>query len=123
MTAYQFLTYVGHFITAGHFRGHGIHSPYLYDFIRSVVIRKGDIVELTRSRYPEKEIEVCNSVEELFNSTAYISFLMEPFRSSSEHALWKSRRAAESCLSIHLPHHIIIFRDPKLNNQHFSVRR
>lgn len=37
---YRFSTYLRHITTAIHTGGHGIHSPFLFDFIRNIVMEK-----------------------------------------------------------------------------------
>ncbi|QQS50651.1 MAG: hypothetical protein IPM71_13840 [Bacteroidota bacterium] len=35
-----------HFLTAGYYKGHGVHSPVVYDFVRNVVYGKGKLGSL-----------------------------------------------------------------------------
>jgi len=123
MTAAELYTYIGHFIKARHYRGHGIHSPYLYAFVREVVLQKGELPKLIADKYPGKEIEIVTNVNEALSSSAYITILHRPFRTFEEKRLWKNARPTKEILTVHLPHDMIIFRDERLHNQHFSIRR
>lgn len=123
MTFAELITYLGHLIKARHFRGHGIHSPYLYSYVREVVIKRGDIYHLTVAKYPGKRIEVVTDVSSALSSDAYITILHRPFRTMDERRLWKTERSGKEFLTIHLPHDIVIFRDERLHNQHFTIRR
>ncbi len=123
MNRSRFVTYLNHFIKARHYRGHGIHSPYLYSYVREVVIVKGDICKMTIDRYPEKKVQVTDSAEEALNSDAYISIIKKPFKTVEDKKFWHANRPGMNILTIHLPHHIVIFRDNRVHNQHFEIRR
>lgn len=123
MTKTQFTTFISHIIKARHYRGHGIHSPYLYSYVREVIIKKGDLCDLTIKKYPGKKIEITTDTEVALNSDAYISILKSPFKTKAEKKYWKTNRPSKKILTVHLPHYMVIFRDERVHNQHFMIRK
>lgn len=123
MSGYQLYMRLKHLFMARHFRGHGIHSPYLYDFVRNILIRSDirHISEALACHYPSRRIVDVWSVVEI-PTDAYIVVLWGPFRCSADRAEWASWRSSNACLSVWLKRCIVIFFDTRLNDQHFAIR-
>lgn len=123
MTICKLATRINHFFTAKHYRGHGIHSPFLYDFIREVVIKNDseNIVKAIQNHYAPHRVEQVSSIDGI-SKGAYIAILESPFVSKSEREKWLNWRGKNKCLTVHLKNYMVIFFDQRLNNQHFKVR-
>lgn len=123
MTLFELGTRINHFFTAKHFRGHGIHSPFLYDFVRTVVLkdRKKEFVMRVENRYWPNRTQFVNSVDRI-DFFAYAVILSHPFSSRYQYKKWLVWRKKHRCLSVHLPGHIVIFFDRRLQDQHFKIR-
>ncbi len=108
MTGYQLKTRWIHFWTARHWRGHGIHSPFLYGFVRGVVLR-----------VPRKEWT--RVIFERYG-TQQVRLLPEPFTDRREHEMFEAWVAAHPSAVVELPGLIVVFLDPALQPQRFRVR-
>lgn len=123
MTWFELGVRINHFFTAKHYRGHGIHSPYLYDFVRNVLVttKNQDLVQRIEEKYlPHKTIFI-NSLDNI-DKEAYIAILARPFRSKNHYRKWIAWRKKHPCTSVHLKNFVILFFDNKLQNQHFKIR-
>lgn len=120
---YLFYSRLRHFFVAKHYRGHGVHSPFMYDFIRTVVM--GDEAEnfilRVENRYWPNKTKFVSSVDQL-DSFYYVSVLGEPFRSRLQYKKWLQWRSDHKCMSIYLKGYLVVFFDRRLPNQHFVVR-
>lgn len=109
-----------HSLTARHYRGHGIHSPFLYDFIRTVLLKSSsqkDMLQRVEEKYNSRPLEI-SAISEI--SSASIVFLPSNILNHSD--IWSKWRSENECLSIWLKYGILLFFDPKLPNQHFNIR-
>lgn len=108
MTIYQFYTRIEHLLTARHWRGHGVHSPAMYWFIRNVLIptRKKDLPATIRALYPPHEVALWPN----------------PFATRREKQLFRRWYAENHVVVAHLPGLIVLFFDPKRPKQYFKIR-
>lgn len=109
---------IQHFFVARHYRGHGVHSPFLYDFIRKILMKscsKEDLLTKIHQNYnllpiTSRDFDECNSG---------IVFIPNEFLHLGSFQLWRSGRV---CLSLWTKYGVLIFFDPKLPNQHYNLR-
>lgn len=123
MTSYQLYMRVKHFFVACYYRGHGIHSPSLYQVVRQVFMKyPADKLALgLQVFFPDSLVDVVSDVQGL-DSQADIILLLNPFNSWKEKKGWEKWRAENSCRSVWLKSALVIFRDPQFPNQHFDIR-
>ncbi len=108
MTLYQLYTRLEHFFTARHWRGHGVHSPAMYDFIRNVVI-------------PTPKRELPAAIRAAY-SPDQVALLPNPFATRLEKQAFRQWYAQNHVVVADLPGLIVLFFDPKRPKQYFRIR-
>lgn len=127
MTAYQIYTRLKHSLVAKHWRGHGVHSPMMYDFIRTVVMptpRKW-LAEAIIVRYGGAgNVAVVDSMSGLENERekANVVLLNEPFLTAEERRRFKEWYGDNNVVAVHLQGLMVLFFDTKLKKQFYSIR-
>ncbi len=111
-----------HFFVARHRKGHGIHSPFLYDFLRAYYLSSGRDKLLTLLKARGFDFVMTESAQELAAATAEVVLWKKPFQNKSELEQWEHWRESNTALSLWLGAYVLVFKNPKLPNQHFVVR-
>ena len=125
MTPYQAYTRLRHFFTARHWRGHGVHSPFIYKFVRETALGtpSRELPAKIKAAYPDRNITETIRMEEFPAETENaIIMLREPFRNSRQERLWKRWSETNHCAAVHLQGLLVVFSDKKLQKQFFKVR-
>lgn len=125
MNRYQLYTRLKHALRATHWRGHTVHSPMMYRFIREVVLptRRRQLTDTIVRRYGEERVAVVESVKELQAVTdKEIVVLREPFRSADERHAFEAWLGRTHVVVAHLQGLLVLFFDPKLQKQFFRIR-
>lgn len=131
MNRYQLYTRFRHAATAGHWRGHGIHSPMMYRFVREVAmpVRRRALAAAIVERYGAERVAAVDSVAELTAlpadeaaGTKRIVLLREPFRSAGERKTFAGWFNRTHVVAAHFQGLLVLFFDPKLQKQFFRIR-
>ena len=123
MTYYQLYSRLRHFFVARHYRGHGIHSPSLYDLVRQVFMKSpSDEIERNLAEVFPNALIISSGDIQVLESQADIKIVLRPFKSSADYRRWCVWRAENACQSVWLKSALVIFHDPRLQNQHFDIR-
>lgn len=125
MTGYQLYIRLRHALTARHWRGHGIHSPMMYRFVREVVLpqRRRRLPEVIATRYGAENVRFVRSVAEVTDGEAKrVICLLEPFRTARERRDFERWYAETHVVAAHLQGLLVLFFDPKLQKQFFRIR-
>lgn len=125
MTGYQLYIRLRHALTARHWRGHGIHSPMMYRFVREVVLpqRRRRLPEVIATRYGAENVRFVHSVAEVTDGEAKrVVCLLEPFRTARERRDFERWYAETHVVAAHLQGLLVLFFDPKLQKQFFRIR-
>ncbi len=126
MTRYQLYTRLRHALTARHWRGHGIHSPMMYRFVREVVLpqRRRRLPEVIAIRYGAENVKIVRSVAELTDGegSKRVVCLLEPFRTAQERRDFDRWFTETHVVAAHLQGLLVLFFDPKLQKQFFRIR-
>lgn len=126
MTRYQFYTRLRHALTARHWRGHGIHSPMMYRFVREVVLphRRRRLPEVIAARYGAENVKIVRSVTELTDGkeVKQVVCLCEPFRTARERRDFERWFTNTHVVAVHLQGLLVLFFDQKLQKQFFRIR-
>lgn len=129
MTRYQLYTRLRHAIRARHWRGHGVHSPLMYRFVREVAmpVRRRELPEAIKAWCGEEwRVVAVDSVDELetaaFVGTKTVVLLREPFRSADERRTFEAWFDRTHVVAAHLQGLLVLFLDPKLQKQFFRIR-
>lgn len=118
MNNYQILTRINHFFTAKHYHGHGIHSPFLYDFIRQTMkLSYNDILKLKNAHI----VHNTNELKEIDNY--HILIFIEPFVSKIEKEKFRAWFDHNFYAALYFQGMIVIFNNPNLQKQFFKVRK
>ncbi|MDE5945194.1 MAG: hypothetical protein K2G93_06390 [Rikenella sp.] len=130
MNRYQLYTRLRHAIRARHWRGHGVHSPLMYRFVREVAmpVRRRQELPTAIATWGAAEwrIVTVESVAELTATEVAerktIVLLREPFRSADERRTFEAWFAQTHVVAAHLQGLLVLFLDPKLQKQFFRIR-
>lgn len=129
MTPYQLYTRFRHAATARHWRGHGVHSPMMYRFVREVVLpvpRRAWTAAIVEQYGAEWQVVEIGSIAELpgvaRSEAKTIALLREPFRSAAERREFDAWFGRTHVVAAHLQGLLVLFFDPKLQKQFFRIR-
>ena len=125
MTLYQIYTRLWHFFTARYWRGHGLHSPFMYNFVRETVLGnpRKKLPEKIRELYSSYDILEATHVEELpAVKENMIIMLHRPFLNRCQNKQWKRWYKENHCVAVHLQELLVVFSDKKLQKQFFKIR-
>ncbi|MEG2478915.1 MAG: hypothetical protein RR931_01160 [Mucinivorans sp.] len=107
-------------VKARHYRGYGIHSPFVYNFIRNIVMnRRKKITVQIQQLYPETLIT--ENVSEL-KKIKNVAILYKPFKTKTQEREFDRWFEKNSYVAIHLKECIVVFADKRLQKQLFIVR-
>lgn len=114
MTLCETYTRLRHALTAGHWRGSAVHSPFVYRFIREVVVphRRSDLPQSIASAYAGRM------------ASGSLVLIERPFARPGERRRIKAwfRRPETHATLIHLQGLLVIFLDPALQKEWYNVR-
>lgn len=129
MTRYQHYTRLKHIIKAKHWRGAAIHSPAMYEFIRTYAIknRKRKLIEAIDAPVVSCVYELIELAEKFRDSSfsepkQSAVILKEPFKNRAQKRTYEKWYAQNHAVTIHFQGLIVIFFDKKLQKQRFLVR-
>lgn len=125
MTGYQRYTRLRHFFTARHWRGYAVHSPFMYRFMREVVIRSSrkDLPRKIEDYFAGENITILDRVNQLPDKNiSGLALIREPFFDRREETLWKEWYGTHHCAAVHFQGLMVIFFDKKLQKQFYTIR-
>lgn len=117
MIGYQIHTKLKHFFTAKHWRGAAIHSPMMYEFVRSYALKyRGEkLIKMIGA-------PTVDTVQELYNIKSDIAILRKPFKSRSEKKQFQEFYSNNHVVTAHFQGLIVVFFDKKLQKQQYLIR-
>ena len=130
MNRYQLYTRMRHAASARHWRGHGVHSPLMYRFVREVAMplrRRRELPEAIEAwcgtEWRVAEVDSDDALEKATPAgVKTIVLLREPFRSAAERRAFKTWFDRTHVVAAHLQGWLVLFFDPKLQKQYFRIR-
>lgn len=124
MTGYQLYTRLRHAVTARHWRGHGIHSPMMYRFVRETVLpcSRRELPEVIAARYGGVSVGSFEELAARSDSGSGVVMWRAPFRSARERRAFERWFAETHVVAAHLQGLLVLFFDPKLQKQFFRIR-
>lgn len=124
MTPYRIYYRLTHFFTARHWRGHSVHSPMMFAFIREVVVPfKGrKRLDALLGYLGEENVFVTDDAHRLVECPLPVAVLRQPFRCAREYRVFQEFYGSNHLVAALLPDMIVLFFDPKLQKQYYRIR-